>query len=107
MFTESKTELDDLKQQMNKLQDELNKLLKHTGEQSQAAVDNLKSKLSSAVSSFQQQANQKMHDAYDAGREYSRKAVEKSRQAISERPFSALAAAFVGGMISILLLRRR
>jgi len=105
--TSTSTEIDVIREDIQKLQNDLKDMFHSVGEQSKEKLLESKQKLEAAIKSLQGQAVKKFDEVYDGLREHSQDAVKKSRKQIEERPLTAVFIAFAAGILLDRLIRRR
>ena len=105
--TETSIETDALREDVQKLQNDLKELFHSVGEQSREKLHDTKQKLTTALKSLQGKVVEKSGEVYDSLRVHSEDAVKVSRQKIQERPITAVLIAFAAGIIVDRLIRRR
>jgi ElaB/YqjD/DUF883 family membrane-anchored ribosome-binding protein len=101
------TEIDAIREDIQKLQNDLKDMFHSVGEQSKEKLQESKQKLEAAIKSLQGQAAEKFDEVYDSLREHSQDAVKKSRKQIEERPLTAVFIAFAAGILFDRLIGRR
>jgi ElaB/YqjD/DUF883 family membrane-anchored ribosome-binding protein len=105
--TDTAIETDAIREDIQKLQNDLKDLFHSVGEQSKEKLYESKQKLVAAMKSLQGKVVEKSGEVYDSLREHSQDAVKVSRQKIQERPITAVLIAFAAGIIVDRLIRRR
>ena len=105
--TDTSIEVGAIREDIQKLQNDLKDMLHSVGEQSKEKLQESKQKLEAAIKSLQGQAAEKFDEIYDSVREHSQDAVKKSRQQIEERPLTAVLIAFAAGILFDRLIGRR
>ena len=105
--TDTSTEIDAIRGDIQKMQNDLKELLHTVGDQSKEKLQESKQKLESAIKSLQGQAEEKFNESYDSLREHSQDAVQKSRKQIEEQPLTAVLIAFAAGILFDRLIGRR
>ena len=105
--TDTSIEMDAIREDIQKLQNDLKDMFHSIGEQSKEKLQESKQKLEAAIKSLQGQAAEKFDEIYGAIRDHSQDAVKKSRQQIEERPLTAVLIAFAAGILLDRLIGRR
>ena len=105
--TDISIEIDAIRGDIQKLQNDLKEMLHTVGDQSKDKLQESKQKLEAAIKSLQGQAAEKFNESYDSLREHSQDAVKKSRKQIEEQPLTAVLIAFAAGILFDRLIVRR
>ena len=105
--TDTSIEIDAIRGDIQKLQNDLKDMLHSVGDQSKEKLQESKQKLVAAIKSLQGQVVEKLDDSYDSLREHSQDAVKQSRKQIEERPLTAVFIAFAAGILLDRLIGRR
>ena len=105
--TNTPTEMDAIREDIQKLQNDLKDMFHSVGEQSKEKLQESKQRLEAAIKSLQGQAVKKFDEIYDSLSEHSQDAVKKSRKQIEERPLTAVVIAFAAGILFDRLIGRR
>ena len=105
--TNTSTEIDAIREDIQKLQNDLKDMFHSVGEQSKEKLLESKQKLEAVIKSLQGQAVKKLDEVYDSLREHSQDAVKKSRKQIEDRPLTAVVIAFAAGILFDRLIGRR
>ena len=105
--TSTSTEIDVIREDIQKLQNDLKDMFHSVGEQSKEKLQESKLKLEAAIKSLQGHAVKKFDEVYDSLREHSQDAVKKSRKQIEDRPLTAVVIAFAAGILFDRLIGRR
>jgi ElaB/YqjD/DUF883 family membrane-anchored ribosome-binding protein len=98
-----KTEVDAIREDIQKLQNDLKDVFHSVGEQGKEKLQERKQQLEAAMKSLHDRAA----EIYDSFREHGQEAVNKSQKRIEERPFTAVFIAFAAGILFDRLLGRR
>ena len=101
------TETDAIREDIQKLQNDLKDLFHSAGEQSKEKLQENKQKLEAAMKSLQGKASEKVDEIYGSLCEHSQEAVKKSRKQIEERPLTAVLIAFATGILFDRLFGRK
>ena len=104
---EASVELENLKQDINKLTNDLREMVHTVGAQGKEKLAENKKRLEHALKTLRGDAKEKFDETYDYVREQSKEAVEKSRKQIEERPLTAVFTALGVGVILGVLIGRR
>jgi ElaB/YqjD/DUF883 family membrane-anchored ribosome-binding protein len=105
--TDTVIEIDAIREDIQKLQNDLKDMLHSVGEQSTEKLQESKQKLDAAIKSLQGQAAEKFDEIYESIRDHSQDAVKKSRKQIEEQPLTAVLIAFAAGILFDRLIGRR
>lgn len=105
--TDIPTEIDAIREDIQKLQNDLKDMFHSVGEQSKEKLQESKQRLETAIKSLQGQAVKKFDEIYDSLSEHSQDAVKKSRKQIEEQPLTAVLIAFAAGILFDRLIGRR
>jgi ElaB/YqjD/DUF883 family membrane-anchored ribosome-binding protein len=97
------TEIDALRQDIHKLQNDLKDMFHSVGEHGKEKLQERKQQLEDAMKNLQGRAA----EIYDSFREHGQDAVNKSKEKIEERPLTAVFIAFAAGILFDRLLGRR
>ena len=97
-----KTEVDAIREDIHKLQSDLKDMFHSAGEQGKEKLHEKKQQLEAAMKNLHDRAAA----IYDNLREHGQEAVNKSKEKIEERPFTAVFIAFAAGILSDRLIRR-
>ena len=92
-------ETDSIKQDIQKLRDDMGVLLGHIGSFSTGKLGNARERLGTAAEDLQGRTYDRWHGATSGASERGRHAVDVSRDTVQQRPLTYVAAAFVAGMI--------
>jgi ElaB/YqjD/DUF883 family membrane-anchored ribosome-binding protein len=98
-----KTEVDAIREDIHKLQNDLKDMFHSAGEQGKEKFQERKQQLEDAMKSLQGRAA----EIYESFREHGQEAVNKSQKQIEERPFTAVFIAFAAGILFDRLMGRR
>jgi ElaB/YqjD/DUF883 family membrane-anchored ribosome-binding protein len=93
------TEVDSIKDDIQKLRDDIGTLLGHIGSFSKGKLESTREKLSTTAETVQEKAYDRVRGTTRSARERGWQAVRSSRDKVQDRPLTYLAAAFVAGMI--------
>ena len=105
--TETSIEIEAIREDIQKLQNDLKDMLHSVGDQSKEKLQESKQKLETAIKSLQGRVTEKFDESYDNLREHSQDAVKQSRKQIEERPLTAVFIAFAAGILLDRLIGRR
>ena len=105
--TSTSIETDAIREDIQKLQNDLKDMFHSVGEQSKEKLQESKQRLEAAIKSLQGQAAKKFDAIYDSLSEQGQDVVKKSRKQIEDRPLTAVIIAFAAGMIFDRLIGRR
>jgi len=105
--TSTSIETDAIREDIQKLQNDLKDMFHSVGEQSKEKLQESKQRLEAAIKSLQGQAAKKFDEIYDSLSEQGQDVVKKSRKQIEDRPLTAVIIAFAAGMIFDRLIGRR
>jgi ElaB/YqjD/DUF883 family membrane-anchored ribosome-binding protein len=105
--TSTSIETDAIREDIQKLQNDLKDMFHSVGEQSKEKLHESKQRLEAAIKSLQGQAVKKFDEIYDSLSEQGQDVVKKSRKQIEDRPLTAVIIAFAAGMIFDRLIGRR
>jgi len=97
--TDTSIEIDAIRGDIQKLQNDLKEMLHSVGDQSKEKLQESKQKLEAAIKSLQGRVAEKFDESYDSFREHSQDAVKQSRKQIEERPLTAVFIAFAAGIL--------
>ncbi len=100
-------EIEAFKKEISKLQHDLSRLLETTGSYGKERFLESKKRFQAAISDIKDRVREKAAHAYEGCKEQGRIAVDKSRQAIEQRPFTSVLVAFFAGALLAGLSRRR
>jgi ElaB/YqjD/DUF883 family membrane-anchored ribosome-binding protein len=92
-------QVDAIKDDIQKLRDDLGALLSHIGSYGKGKLGGTKGRLSSAMESARGRAYERMQGTAGQMRERGRRAMYAPRDAVQDRPLTYVAAAFVAGMV--------
>lgn len=98
-----KTEVDAIREDIQKLQNDLKDMFHSAGEQGKEKLQEKKQQLEAAMKNLHDRAA----GIYDSLREHGQEAVNKGQKKIEERPFTAVFIAFAAGILFDRLLGRR
>jgi ElaB/YqjD/DUF883 family membrane-anchored ribosome-binding protein len=96
-----------LKRDLGKFREDLGKTLADVGEYSHEKVVATRERLRKAAADFGSAASERLGHAHEVLREQGERAVTASRDAVRKKPATAVAVAFVAGLLSAFLLERR
>jgi ElaB/YqjD/DUF883 family membrane-anchored ribosome-binding protein len=97
-----KTEVDAIREDIQKLQNDLKDMFHSVGEQGKEKLQERKQQLENAIKSLQGRAA----EIYESFREHGQDAVKKSQKQIEARPLTAVFIAFAAGILTDRLIRR-
>ena len=97
-----KTEVDAIREDIQKLQNDLKDMFHSVGEQGKEKLQERKQQLEAAIKNLQDRAA----EIYENLREHGQEVLNKSQKRIEERPFTAVFIAFAAGILSDRLIRR-
>jgi len=104
---EASVEFETLKNDVQKLTNDLKDLLHAVGAQGKEKLAENKKRLESALKTLRGEAKEKLSETYDSLKEHSQEAVDYSRKKIEERPLTAVFTALgIGVIIGVLVGRR-
>ncbi len=92
-------QVDAIKDDVQKLRDDLGALLSHLGTYGKGKLGGTKDRLSSAMESARGKAYERMQGTTEEMRERGRRAMYARRDAVQERPLTYVVGAFVAGMV--------
>ena len=98
-----KTEVDAIREDIQKLQNDLKDIFHSAGEQGKEKLQEKKQQLEAAMKNLHDRAAA----IYDGLREHGQDAVNKSQKQIEERPLTAVFIAFAAGILFDRLMGRR
>jgi ElaB/YqjD/DUF883 family membrane-anchored ribosome-binding protein len=92
-------EIESFKEDIRQLQKDLSDILSSAGTFSREKLNESQQRVHAALSGLKYQAGQKASDVYGKAVDQGAYAVDKSRRTIEERPLTAVAIAFVAGLL--------
>jgi ElaB/YqjD/DUF883 family membrane-anchored ribosome-binding protein len=104
---EMSVELDTLKEDVQKLANDLKDMLHTVNIQGREKLAENKKRLEAAIKTLRGEAGEKFDEAYEYVCDHGKEAVEKSRKQIEERPLTAVGIALAVGILLGALIRRR
>ena len=92
-------EIDNIKNDLQTLRDDLGRLLGHIGSFSKGKLGGTRQKLSAAVGDMEERTYDRLQGTTREVSDRSHQAVDASREAVQNKPLTYVAVAFVAGMI--------
>jgi ElaB/YqjD/DUF883 family membrane-anchored ribosome-binding protein len=92
-------EIESFKEDVRQLQKDLSDILSSAGTYSRERLHESHQRVRAALSGLKYQAGQRAADVYGKAVDQSAYAVDKSRRTIEEKPLTAVAIAFVAGLL--------
>jgi ElaB/YqjD/DUF883 family membrane-anchored ribosome-binding protein len=104
----AKNDLEAIQRDIERLRADLKRLVNTVrGDGLHERLEQAKEKLVDITRAAEEEAKERLSDAYDSAREYSGRAVECAREEVVTRPFVYILGSFAAGAILGLMLRRR
>ncbi len=104
---EMSVEFDTLKEDVQKLANDLKDMLHTVSTQGREKLAENKKRLETAIKTLRGETREKFDEAYEYVCDHSKEAVEKSRKQIEEKPLTAVGIALAVGILLGALIRRR